>query len=144
MNTNSIKTLIQQGDLKDAASRLVELAKSQAPKYQNEAMVHFANIKKVLEEERRDLRNPDDIRREKSRLMYALLDLLEEIEPLADNTTSTTVDGIRIDGPVNQVIIQQGGTHISSVGGDFVAGDQRIGGDKVGGDKATTGDIDSD
>lgn len=76
----NIKQLIQEGDLKNATQQLLELFKSYPSRYENEVIVHKANVNKLIEKERRRITSEETIAQEKNRIMYALLDLIDEIQ----------------------------------------------------------------
>ena len=74
------KQLIQEGDLKKATQQLLEFIKSNSPRYENEVIVHKANVNKLIEKERRRTTREETIAQEKNIIMYALLDLIDVIE----------------------------------------------------------------
>ncbi|MEH2128596.1 CHAT domain-containing protein [Nostoc sp.] len=76
----SIRNLIQQGDLQNAISNLTEITNEYSSRYHNEAILHTANLKELLENERKGILTTEEIRREKNRIRYALLNLNNEIE----------------------------------------------------------------
>ncbi|MEA5622447.1 CHAT domain-containing protein [Nostoc sp. UHCC 0251] len=76
----NIKNLIQQSDLQNAISQLVEITNECSSRYHNEVIVHTANVKDLLESERKGILSTEEIRREKNRLVYGILNLINEIE----------------------------------------------------------------
>lgn len=76
----NIKNLIQEGNFKNASSQLIEITNQYSSRYHNEVIVHTANLTQLLENERRGTLSTEEIRREKNRITYALLDLINEIE----------------------------------------------------------------
>ena len=79
-NLTNIKQIIQEGDLKNATQQLLEVVKSYPSRYENEVIVHKANINKLMEKERRRTTSEETITQEKNRIMYALLDLIDVIQ----------------------------------------------------------------
>ena len=108
-----IKNLIQDYNLEEASNLLLELTKKNSSRFHNEILGQKGTLKRVLSEERKGIVNPEMIRQEKSRIMYALLDLTDEIEnelktkensPLPETLNQET--GKINFAQVDQVIIQ--------------------------------------
>ncbi|MEH2391153.1 MAG: CHAT domain-containing protein [Nostoc sp.] len=76
----SIRNLIQSGDLQNAISHITEITNAYSSRYRNEVILHTANLKELLENERKGILSIEEIRREKNRIVYALLNLINEIE----------------------------------------------------------------
>lgn len=76
----SIVNLIQQRDLQNAISSLTEITNEYSSRYHNEVILHTASLKELLENERKGILSTEEIRREKNRIVYALLNLTNEIE----------------------------------------------------------------
>lgn len=76
----TIKNLIQQGELQNAISQLTEITNDYSSRYHNEVILHSASLKQIIDNERRGILSIEEIRREKNRIMYAILDLINEIE----------------------------------------------------------------
>jgi hypothetical protein len=75
-----IKNLIQQGELQNAISEITEITNEYSSRYHNEIILHAASLKQIIEDERKDTFSIQEIRREKKRIVYAILDLINEIE----------------------------------------------------------------
>ena len=80
LNLTTIKNLIQQGELQNAIFQLTEITNEYSSRYHNEVILHTASLKEVQDNERKGLLSPEEIRREKNRIVYALLDLINVIE----------------------------------------------------------------
>lgn len=80
MILSNIKQLIQEGDLKKATQQLLEFVTANSPRYENEVIVHKANVNKLIEKERRRITSEEKITQEKNSIMYALLDLIDAIQ----------------------------------------------------------------
>ena len=76
----NIKNLIQQGDLQNAIIHLIEITNQYSSRFYNEVILHAANLKQLQENERKGILSTEEIRREKNRITYALLDLINEID----------------------------------------------------------------
>ena len=76
----NIKNLIQQGDLQHAIIYLIEITDRYSSRFHNEAILHVANLKQFQENERKGILSTEEIRRQKNRITYALLDLINEID----------------------------------------------------------------
>ncbi|MGK7940360.1 MAG: hypothetical protein AB4062_09470 [Crocosphaera sp.] len=108
-----IKTLIQDYNLEEASNLLLELTQKKSSRFHNEILGQKGSLKRVLSEERKSIINPEMIRQEKNRIMYALLDLTDEIENELNTTekspfpeTLNQETGKINFGQVDQVIIQ--------------------------------------
>ena len=75
-----IKNSIQQGNLQNAISQLIEITNLHSSRFHNEVILHAANLKQLQENERKEILSTEEIRREKNRITYALLDLINEID----------------------------------------------------------------
>jgi nucleoside phosphorylase len=92
----AIKSLIQQGHLANAVSQLVGMVNEHAPRFQNEVILHSANLQQVLGDERKGIVGPEEARREKSRIVDALLDLIDSIDQeLAAKQATESFDSSR-------------------------------------------------
>ncbi|MDJ0899245.1 MAG: CHAT domain-containing protein [Xenococcus sp. MO_188.B8] len=80
MELANVKNLIQQGDLQNAIIYLIEIANQYSSRFHNEVILHAANLKQLQENERKGILSTEEIRREKNRITYALLDLINAID----------------------------------------------------------------
>ena len=87
-NLSEIRSSIQKGDLQGAARQLLELARSHAPNLYNEVVIHNANTNQLVTDERKGLLNSDTVKQQKNRIMYALLELIDEIEQTLEEKQS--------------------------------------------------------
>lgn len=76
----TIKDLIQQGELQSAILELTQITTNYSSRYRNEVILHAASLKQTIDNERRGILNVDQIRQEKNRIIYALLEVANEIE----------------------------------------------------------------
>ncbi|MGK7942524.1 MAG: hypothetical protein AB4062_20665 [Crocosphaera sp.] len=131
----NIQTLIQQGDLQTAITQLLQLTENTP--YHNEIILHAATLKQLQKSDRLHILSPEDIRREQNRLTYALLEVIQEINPNPTQTTHNNqqntelLDIIKLLATkpihVEAKAVSQGNinqTHSGS--GDNVAGDKNI------------------
>lgn len=82
MNTQIVnaKELIRNGNLAEAIELLLEITRGTNSRFQKEVILHSANIQQMLKEERLGIVSLTHIRREKTRIASALLDLLDEMK----------------------------------------------------------------
>ena len=80
MKLTAIKNLIEQGDLQNAISKITEITNEYSSRYHNEIILHSSSLKQVIGDERKGIISIEEIRREKKRIAYAVLDLVNEIE----------------------------------------------------------------
>lgn len=76
----TIRDLIQQGELQSAISEITRITANYLSRYSNEVILHAASLNQTIDNERRGILNVDQIRQEKNRIIYALLELTNEIE----------------------------------------------------------------
>lgn len=99
MNTSltTIKSLLQQDEVENALSQLTEITKEYPSRYQNEIILHTANFRQIENEKRKGLVSLEEFRREKSRILNALLDFICELEretPIHSNKIIDTFSGL--------------------------------------------------
>ncbi len=92
-----IKNLIRQGNFSKVISRLIEITNQYSSRFHNEVILHAANLKQLQENERKGILSTEEIRREKNRITYALLDLINEI----DREIATKESAISPSAPKN-------------------------------------------
>lgn len=80
VNLNNLKKSLQQGDLQNSITQLLEITQNYPKRFHNEVILHGANFRQLRDNERKGLVSNEEIRREKSRLLNALLDLIDELE----------------------------------------------------------------
>ncbi|WP_341527372.1 CHAT domain-containing protein [Nostoc sp. UHCC 0302] len=76
----NIKKLIQQSELQNAILQLTEITNEYSSRYHNEVILHAANLNQLQENERKGILSTEEMRREKNRIISALLDLTNAIE----------------------------------------------------------------
>ncbi len=75
----NIQNIIQQGDLETAIIQLIQITEN--TRYHNEIILHAASLKQLQKSDRLNILSSEDIRRERNRLTYALLEIIQEINP---------------------------------------------------------------
>lgn len=75
---NHIQTLIHQGDLPNAINQLLQFTKNS--NYHDEIILHSANLKQLQKNTRQGILSFEDIRRERTRLTRALLEIIKELD----------------------------------------------------------------
>lgn len=82
MNTSltTIKSLLQQDEVENALSQLTKITQEYPSRYQNEIILHTASFRQIENEKRKGLVSLEEFRREKSRILNALLDFICELE----------------------------------------------------------------
>lgn len=87
-----IKNTIQEGDIENSISQLIKLAQKYSSRFQNDVILQSANFQQVKTDERRGISSAEDIKREKKRIMFTLLeliDVIDEEEIIEENTNDT-------------------------------------------------------
>jgi hypothetical protein len=115
-NLAEIRRSIQNGDLSGACEQLLLFAQEHSPRFSNEVIGQQSNLKQILAEERKGVVNAETTRLNKSRITYALLELIDEIkEGLRSSTPGDSLSpspestqGFHIQGTIHQLVIQQG------------------------------------
>jgi uncharacterized protein (DUF885 family) len=114
LNLPAIKTLIQSGDLENAAQQLLTFAQTHSSRFTNEALGHLARLKQIVSDERKGVVSAETTRMSKNQLTFALLDLIDEMEEEARGKAGASSavgrgkkKDIVFEGAVGQVIIQQ-------------------------------------
>jgi len=107
-----IKDLIQKGRIDSSGNQLLNLARKNSSRFQNEIIGQLANLEQVLADERKGIVSPETIRIQKNRISYALLELIDEIDEefsskgKTKSSTKSHQKEILFEGPIGQVIIQ--------------------------------------
>ena len=117
----AIKTILQNGDLENAAQQLLGFAQAHGSRFANEIIGHLARWKQIVSDERKGVVSAETTRMGKNQVTYALLDLIDAMEdevrgkavkprkPSAPSTQARGANGaIVIGGHAEQVIIVQG------------------------------------
>ncbi|MDJ0735928.1 MAG: CHAT domain-containing protein [Nostocaceae cyanobacterium] len=76
----NIKKLVHQGDLQNAIIHLIKITNQYLSRFHNEVILHAASLKQIQGNERKGILSNEEIRREKNRIVYSLLDLINEID----------------------------------------------------------------
>ncbi|MDJ0729684.1 MAG: hypothetical protein QNJ33_06790 [Crocosphaera sp.] len=131
----NIQILIQQGDLQTAITQLIELTEN--THYHNEIILHAASFKQLQKSDCQGILSSEDIRRERNRLTYALLEVIHEINPNPTQITNNNQQNRELLDIIKQLAnkpihveakaVSQGNinqTH-SNIG-DNIAGDKNI------------------
>ena len=76
----NLKNTIQQGDLENSISQLIKLTQKYSSRFHNDVILQSANFQSVQTDEHRGISSGEDIKREKKRIVFALLELIDNID----------------------------------------------------------------
>jgi hypothetical protein len=81
-NLEKIKDMIQKGDLKNASEQLLIFVNQNQNfgRFQNEAIGYKARLNQTFEKENKGIINDEETQIQKNRIMYAMLELIKELE----------------------------------------------------------------
>ena len=123
-NLKKIKDMIQKGDLKNASEQLLIFVNQNQnfDRFQNEAIGYKARLNQTFGNENKGIINYEEAQIQKNRNMYAMLDLIEELEkeilnncnPELSDTLVQEDKNIISHSNIDQVII------LTSVTGDNI------------------------
>src|SRR5690349_18232985 len=80
IDIDDIRKDIQNNNLRIALSHIIAIIDSNGLAYRNEAIIHSARLQQLHSDQRKGLLGLDDARMETTRIISALLELLEDIE----------------------------------------------------------------
>ena len=75
-----IKNYIQKGNLENSIPQLIEITKKYSSRFHNKAIQQSANFEQLETDKIDDIYSPDDIRRERRKIVSALLKLIDMID----------------------------------------------------------------
>ena len=75
-----LRDAVMNNDLASAVRDLLALAKGPARRFQTEVILHGARLRQLGSDERMGVSSPDEVRRERTRIALALLELVDEME----------------------------------------------------------------
>ncbi len=124
-----IRELIQENDMEAASQLLLEVTEQNSSCFRNEIIGHKAALRQIIDDERRGVISDESARREKKRIRYALLEVIDEIDKKLSpeekrsllSESSNWSKGIVFEGTVSQVIVQQ-----ASSGLNFVMSKEKV------------------
>jgi hypothetical protein len=109
---SEIKAHIRNGNLEKAGQELLGFTQKNSSRFFNEVIGQIASLKQALSDERKGVASAETTKMHKSRITYALLDLIDEVDEELSSPKSGKKSGgkgkdVVFEGPIGQVIIQQ-------------------------------------